>query len=118
MTGFQTCARPILVVDTVMHAKGWTEQLAVDYFRVNSSLPYAAIKSEFQLYLFYPGQATAYNVGTIRVQELRSKAEAELGDGFDIRGFHDAVLGGGALPLALLERRVDRWIAEPKNTAA
>src|SRR3546814_16566063 len=64
------------------------------------------------------GQATAYKVGMIRIQELRRKAEAELGDGFDIRGFNDAVLGGGALPLALLERRVDRWIAEQKNTAA
>src|SRR3546814_17296767 len=91
-----------------MHAKGWTEQQAVDYFRANSSVPDAAIKSEIQRYLVYPGQATAYTVGMIRIQELRRKAEAELGDGFDIRGFHAAVLGGGALPLDRLERRAER----------
>ena len=105
-----------LVVDTGMHAKGWTEQEAVDYFRANSSVPDAAIKSEIQRYLVFPGQATAYKVGMIRIQELRRKAESELGEHFDIRGFHDAVLGGGALPLDLLERRVDGWIAEQKKT--
>ena len=105
-----------LVVDTGMHAKGWTEQEAVDYFRANSSVPDAAIKSEIQRYLVFPGQATAYKVGMIRIQELRRKAESELGEHFDIRGFHDAVLGGGALPLDLLERRVDGGIAEQKQT--
>ena len=103
-----------LVVDTGMHAKGWTEQQAFDYFRANSSVPDAAIRSEIQRYLIMPGQATAYKVGMIRMQELRRKAEQELGDKFDIRGFHDTVLGGGSLPLDLLERRVDRWIAEKK----
>ena len=106
-----------LVVDTGLHAKGWTEQQAIDYFTTNSSVPAAAIKSEVQRYLVNPGQATAYKVGMIRIQELRRKAEAELGDKFDIRGFHDAVLGGGALPLDLLERRVDGWIADRKNAA-
>ena len=106
-----------LVVDTGMHAKGWTEQQAVDYFRANSSVPDAAIRSEVQRYLVYPGQATAYKIGMIRIQEMRRKAEAELGDRFDIRGFHDAVLGGGAMPLDLLERRVDTWIAETKKAA-
>lgn len=100
-----------LVVDTGMHAKGWTEQQAVDYFRANSSVPDAAIRSEIQRYLVMPGQATAYKVGMIRIQELRRKAEAALGERFDIRQFHDTVLGGGALPLDLLEQRVDRWIA-------
>ena len=99
-----------LVVDTGLHAKGWTEQQAVDYFRANSSVPDAAIRSEIQRYLVMPGQATAYKVGMIRIQELRRKAEAQLGERFDIRGFHDAVLGGGALPLDLLEQRVDGWI--------
>ena len=107
-----------LVVDTGMHAKGWTEQQAVDYFRANSSVPDAAIKSEIQRYLVMPGQATAYKIGMIRIQELRKKAEAELGSAFDIRGFHDAVLGGGAMPLDLLERRVDQWIATRKGKAA
>ena len=105
-----------LVVDTGMHAKGWTEQQAVDYFRANSSVPDAAIKSEIQRYLVMPGQATAYKVGMIRIQQLRKKAETELGEQFDIRGFHDAILGGGAMPLDLLERRVDSWIASRKTS--
>jgi uncharacterized protein (DUF885 family) len=106
-----------LVVDTGMHAKGWTEQQAIDYFRANSSVPDAAIQSEIRRYLVFPGQATAYKIGMIKIQDLRKKAETELGDKFDIRGFHDTVLGGGAMPLDLLERRVDRWIAEKKNAA-
>ena len=84
---------------------------------VGHTVPAAAVKSEVQRYLVNPGQAPAYKVGMIRIQELRRKAEAELGDKFDIRGFHDAVLGGGALPLDLLERRVDGWIADRKNAA-
>ena len=107
-----------LVVDTGMHAKGWTEQQATDYFRANSSVPDAAIKAEIRRYLVAPGQATAYKIGMIRIQELRKKAETELGGKFDIRGFHDAVLGGGAMPLDLLERRVDRWIATHKQLKA
>ncbi len=103
-----------LVVDTGLHAKGWTEQQAVDYFAANSATPEAAIRSEIQRYITWPGQATAYKIGMLRIQELRRKAEDELGDRFDIRGFHDAVLGGGALPLNLLERRVDHWIASRK----
>jgi len=104
-----------LVVDTGMHAKGWTEQQAVDYFRENSSIPLTAIQSEIRRYLIMPGQATAYKVGMIKIQDLRKKAEAELGDKFDIRGFHDAVLGGGAMPLDLLERRVDGWIEQRRS---
>ncbi|TKS53216.1 DUF885 domain-containing protein [Luteimonas yindakuii] len=103
-----------LVVDTGMHAKGWTEEQAVDYFRQNASVPEAAIRSEVRRYLIMPGQATAYKVGMIRIQQLRAKAEGELGEAFDIRGFHDTVLGGGAMPLDLLERRVDAWIDSRK----
>ena len=103
-----------LVVDTGLHDKGWTEQQAYDYFRANSSVPDAAIRSEIHRYLVMPGQATSYKVGMIRIQQLRKKAETELGPKFDIRGFHDAVLGGGALPLDLLEKRVDLWIAAKK----
>lgn len=106
-----------LVVDTGLHAKGWTEQQAVDYFDANSAIPLAAIRSEVQRYLVMPGQATGYKIGMIRIQEMRRKAETTLGKDFDIRGFHDAVLGGGALPLTLLERRVDQWIASRKATA-
>ena len=103
-----------LVVDTGMHAKGWTQQQALDYFSQNGSIPQAAMESEIQRYLIMPGQATAYKVGMIKIQDLRKKAEAELGDRFDIKGFHDTVLGGGSMPLDLLERRVDQWIATRK----
>ncbi len=103
-----------LVVDTGLHAKGWTESQAVEYFQQNASIPEAAIRSEVRRYLIMPGQATAYKVGMIKIQQLRAKAEAELGEAFDIRGFHDTILGGGAMPLDLLERRVDQWIATKK----
>lgn len=99
-----------LVVDTGLHAKGWTEQEAVDYFKEHSPIAEEAIRAEVQRYLVMPGQATAYKVGMQRIQDLRAKAEEELGEHFDIKAFHDTVLGGGALPLHLLERRVDRWI--------
>jgi uncharacterized protein (DUF885 family) len=107
-----------LVVDTGLHAKGWTEEQAVQYFDENSAVPLTAIRSEVRRYLIMPGQATAYKVGMIRIQQLRRKAETELGARFDIRGFHDTVLGGGALPLTLLEKRVDQWIAREKSKAA
>ncbi|MEM7667198.1 MAG: DUF885 domain-containing protein [Pseudomonadota bacterium] len=103
-----------LVVDTGLHSKGWSEQQAVDYFLENSPIPEAAIKSEVRRYIVMPGQATAYKIGMIRIQELRAKAVEELGDDFDIRGFHDTVLGGGSVPLGILEKRVDQWIASVK----
>ena len=106
-----------LVVDTGLHAKGWTEQEAVDYFDKNSPVPLTSIKSEIQRYLVIPGQATSYKIGMLKIQELRREAEAELGDAFDIKGFHDTVLGGGALPLELLERRVQRWVESQKPAA-
>ncbi|QHS10500.1 DUF885 family protein [Sinimarinibacterium sp. NLF-5-8] len=104
-----------LVVDTGLHAKGWTEQQAVDYFQANAPVPLTTIRSEVQRYLIMPGQATAYKIGMIKIQQLRSKAEAALGEYFDIRRFHDAVLGSGALPLALLEQRIDEWIASERH---
>ena len=103
-----------LVVDTGLHAMGWTEAQAIDYFAKNSPEPIESITSEVQRYIVTPGQATSYKIGMLKIQELRRKAEGELGDGFDIKGFHDTVLGGGALPLALLERRVDGWISAQK----
>lgn len=104
-----------LVVDTGLHSKGWTEQQAVDYFLANSPIPEAAVKSEVRRYIVMPGQAAAYKIGMIRIQELRAKAEQELDEKFDIRGFHDTVLGGGSVPLNLLETRVDQWIAGVKG---
>ncbi|MEX2125702.1 MAG: DUF885 domain-containing protein [Woeseia sp.] len=103
-----------LVVDTGLHAKGWSEQEAVDYFLANSSMAEGAIRSEVQRYLVVPGQATSYKIGMMKILDLREKAEAELGDRFDIKGFHDTVLGGGGLPLGILERRVNDWVASRK----
>lgn len=103
-----------LVVDTGLHSKGWTEEQAVQYFLANSAITEAQARSEVQRYIVMPGQATAYKVGMIEIQKMRAKAEAELGDKFDIRAFHDTVLGGGALPLAMLDKKVDRWIEEVK----
>ncbi len=100
-----------LVVDTGLHAKGWSEQQAVDYFTANSAVSEGQIRSEVRRYLVTPGQATSYKIGMLKILELRSRAQSALGAKFDIRGFHDVVLGGGALPLSLLERRVDEWIA-------
>lgn len=104
-----------LVVDTGMHSKGWTEAEAVAYFMANAPTSEGQIRSEIQRYLVIPGQATAYKVGMLKIQELRARAERELGASFDIRGFHDAVLGGGALPLSILERRVNAWIASVRD---
>ena len=103
-----------LVIDTGLHSKGWTEEQAVAYFLDNAAITEAQAKSEVQRYIVMPGQATAYKIGMIKIQELRAKAETELGDTFDIRGFHDTILGGGALPLELLERKVDAWIETQK----
>ncbi|HYB93500.1 MAG TPA: DUF885 domain-containing protein [Vicinamibacterales bacterium] len=103
-----------LVVDTGLHAKGWTEEQAVQYFLSNSATTEAQARSEIRRYLVLPGQATSYKIGMLRIQELRRKAESALGSRFDIRGFHDTILGGGALPLTILEKRVDRWIEERK----
>jgi uncharacterized protein (DUF885 family) len=100
-----------LVVDTGLHSKGWSEQQAIEYFSANSAITEKQAQSEVRRYLVLPGQATSYKIGMIKIQELRAKAESILGDKFDIKGFHDVVLGGGAMPLAILERRVDAWIA-------
>ncbi len=103
-----------LVVDTGIHAKGWSEEQAVKYFADNSSVPDAAIRSEIRRYIVWPGQATAYKIGMIKIQELRGQAQSELGDKFTMAGFHDTVLSGGALPLPVLEARVKRWVEKVK----
>ena len=103
-----------LVVDTGIHAKGWTEEQANQFFRDNSPISDGAIKTEVQRYFVWPGQATSYKIGMLKIIELRERAETELGDKFDIRAFHDVILGSGAVPLTILERMVDNWIAEEK----
>ena len=104
-----------LVVDTGMHHKKWSQQQAIDFFAENSPAPLTTIKTEIRRYLVIPGQATAYKIGMIDIQRLRKLSQDELGDKFDIRAFHDTVLGGGALPLSMLERQVKSWIAQTKG---
>ena len=104
-----------LVVDTGLHSKGWTEQDAIDFIVQNSPEPMESVVSEVRRYIVWPGQATSYKVGMIKILEMRARAREALGEAFDIRGLHDTVLGGGAMPLSVLERRVDNWVAEVKN---
>lgn len=101
-----------LVIDTGIHSKGWTRQQALDYLSNNTSLSSANVRAEIDRYISWPAQALSYKLGELRILELRRRAEEILGNRFDIREFHDAVLGQGALPLALLETVIDRYIEE------
>jgi len=101
-----------LVVDTGMHYKGWTRQQAIDFFMDNAAKTETDIVNEIDRYISWPGQALAYKIGQLKMLELRHKSEAALGDDFDIRAFHDEMLGGGALPLEILEIRMTRWLTE------
>jgi uncharacterized protein (DUF885 family) len=104
-----------LVVDTGMHALGWSRQQAIDFMASNTSSTLLNITNEVDRYIAWPGQALAYKIGELKIRELRARAEQALGSGFDLREFHDLVLGSGAVPLDLLERMVDRWIAQNKK---
>ncbi len=99
-----------LVVDTGMHSQGWTRERAVEFMRANSALSEHNIEAEINRYIGWPGQATGYKIGELKILELRAHAEAVLGDGFDIRAFHEEVLGHGAVPLPVLAQRISRWI--------
>ena len=100
-----------LVVDTGMHYKGWTRQQAIDFFKDNAAKAEHDIVNEIDRYIVMPGQALAYKIGQLKILQIRERAEVQLGKDFDIRAFHDELLGAGALPLDLLERRMDRWMA-------
>ena len=104
-----------LVVDTGMHAKGWTKDQAIGFMKDNTALSDANIEAEVNRYISWPGQALGYKIGEIRIRELRGRAETALGAKFDIRRFHDAVLMQGAVPLDVLERQIDDWIAAEKT---
>jgi uncharacterized protein (DUF885 family) len=104
-----------LVVDTGMHAKGWSKAQAIAFMTDNSALSVANIEAEVNRYISWPGQALGYKIGEIKIRELRAKAEAGLGTKFDIRRFHDAVLLQGAVPLEVLERQIDDWITNEKS---
>ena len=99
-----------LVVDTGMHAQGWTRQQAIDYFKDNAPKSEHDITNEIDRYLGSPGQALAYKIGQMKISDLRAKAQARLGERFDLRAFHDQLLGAGALPLSVLEARMDSWL--------
>lgn len=100
-----------LVVDSGLHAKGWSRERAIRYLLDNTSVDRAAVEQEVDRYIVWPGQATAYKVGELFIKRLRNKAENRLGARFDVREFHAQVLGSGAIPLAVLERKIDDWIA-------
>ena len=103
-----------LVVDTGLHSKRWTREQAIDYMMTNAGMPEAAVVTEIERYLVNPGQALAYKVGMIKILELRERAKTALGSKFDIREFHDEVLRNGAMPLPVLERVIDAYLARKK----
>jgi uncharacterized protein (DUF885 family) len=98
-----------LVVDTGLHAKGWTRQQAIDFLAENSPLGLGTIEPEVDRYIGLPGQALAYMIGRLEIMRMRSKAAGTMGDGFDIKGFHDTVLCSGLVPLGTLDRMVTEW---------
>lgn len=103
-----------LVVDTGMHAKGWTREQSIQYMRETLGYPEALARSETERYMVWPGQALGYKIGALKIAELRARAQAALGAKFSLPAFHQVVLGDGTLPLSLLEAKVDRWIAANK----
>ena len=107
-----------LVVDTGLHHKGWSQQDAVDFFSANAAAPLPQVEAEVRRYLVIPGQATGYKIGMIDIQRMRKVAEEALGDNFDIRTFHDAILDGGALPMEMLDRKITQYIQDSKTAAA
>jgi uncharacterized protein (DUF885 family) len=104
-----------LVVDTGVHSKHWTRQQMVDYFHDHSAIDETNIQAEVDRYIAWPGQALGYKMGQLKILELRQRAQAALGSKFDLKAFHDVVLDSGALPLDVLEQRVDEWIATQKK---
>ncbi len=104
-----------LVVDTGLHAKGWSRETAIEYMLANSGMGRTDAVSEVERYIANPGQALSYKIGALTIQRLRKMSEAALGAKFDIRAFHEQVLGSGALPLPVLEAKINRWIAAQKG---
>ncbi len=113
--GYEMWRASRLVVDTGIHSKGWSKDRAVAFMKDNTTLTDGNIDAEVNRYISNPGQALAYKIGELKIRELRAKAERELGDKFDLRRFHDAVLGQGAVPLDALEAQITAWIAAERT---
>ena len=107
-----------LVVDTGIHAKGWTREQVVEFMRKSGAVDEPTIQSETDRYIAWPAQALSYKLGQLKITELRERTQKELGPNFDIRPFHDEILNGGSLPLDMLEARTDKWIAQQKASIA
>ncbi|MCO1336485.1 DUF885 domain-containing protein [Microbulbifer sp. OS29] len=105
-----------LVIDTGIHSQGWTRQQALNFLSSNTSLSPANVRAEVDRYISWPGQALSYKMGEIKIRQLRAQAEKELGNQFDLRAFHNALLSNGALPLPMLEEQIQRYIEEQKST--
>jgi len=106
-----------MVVDTGLHSKGWSRQQAIDYMKQHTAEDDAFIESEVDRYIVWPGQATTYKVGQLKILELRARAKSALGDSFDLRGFNNVIIDSGPLPLSVVEDNVDLWIAAEKASA-
>jgi uncharacterized protein (DUF885 family) len=106
-----------LVVDTGIHAFGWTRPQAIDYMLANTGQTTGAVTAEVDRYIVWPGQATAYKVGALTIKGLRARARAALGENFDLRRFHNVLIDGGSVPLSVLEANVDAWIAAERKGA-
>jgi uncharacterized protein (DUF885 family) len=104
-----------LVVDTGIHSKGWSRDQVVEFFRKSGAVDEPTIQSETDRYISWPAQALSYKLGQLKIRELRTRAQTELGSKFDVRTFHDEILNGGTLPLDMLEARTNAWIAQQKQ---
>ena len=113
--GYEMWRASRLVVDTGIHAKGWSKAQAVAFMKDNTTLTDANIDAEVNRYISNPGQALAYKLGELKIRDLRTKAEQTLGTKFDLRRFHDAVLGQGSVPLDALEAQINSWIEAEKG---
>ena len=103
-----------LVVDTGMHAKGWSRQRALDFMASNTALSLHNVTTEIDRYISWPGQALSYKIGELTIKRLRAQAEEELGEKFDIRAFHDAILENGSVPMLVLEQQIQDFISIQK----